>query len=239
MSTNRLPILDLSAPARELPTVRALEGLWDEVARRPLWAPPNFFRYLRLRWTTRLRLLDPANVTVFAPEGQVNDCTGCTEMCCVGPRSTVLLRLRDIATLVDLGRTELMAHDKPVFSAAELAQNPALRLQTASSDWKRFPVLAKNEFGACRALTVDGACGLFPHWPMACERFPYALDWDAREITYSKRCRSFWIRPDARDRAQAMAVAAVAAYNERVKDRVLLAYAPKELEDLGLMRFLL
>jgi hypothetical protein len=35
-----------------------------------------------------------------------------------------------------------------------------------------------------------------------------------------------------------MAVAAVAAYNERVKDLVLLAYAPTRLSDLGLAAYL-
>ena len=35
----------------------------------------------------------------------------------------------------------------------------------------------------------------------------------------------------------AMAVEAVASYNERIKDLVLLAYAPERLRDLGLMRF--
>ena len=241
MSTQRLPILDASVlpPTQELPTVQALDALWSEVSSRPLWAPPNFFRYLRLRWSVRLRLLDPERIVVFAPEGQINDCTSCTEMCCVGPKSTVLLRLRDIATLIDLDRTELMVSEKPEFGDEELAHNPALRLQTASSDWKRFPVLAKNSFGACAALTVDGACGLYPHRPKSCARIPNAHEWDAREETYTKRCRSFWIRPDGKQRAESMAVAAVAAYNERVKDQVLLAYAQERLEALGLMRFLL
>ncbi|MEM6732600.1 MAG: hypothetical protein AAF658_13665 [Myxococcota bacterium] len=241
MSTNRLPILDERTlhDTQELPTVHALESLWSEISARPLWAPPSFFRYLKLRWSTRLRLLNADAVPVFAPRGQINDCTGCTEMCCIGPRSTVLLRFRDIATLMDIGREDLMVHEKPEFSREELVRNPALRLQLASSDWRRFPVLAKNEFSACRALTTDGACGLYPHWPMACARFPYTLDVDAKEITYSKRCRSFWIRDDGTSRARAMAVAAVAAYNERIKDRILMAYAPERLEELGLLKFLL
>lgn len=236
---NRLPILDTQSLPRELPTVEALESLWLEVAARPLWAPPNFFRYVKLRWSTRLKLLDPVRVPVLAPHGKINDCTGCTELCCVGPRNTVLLRLKDIATLIDIDRTELMTQDKPRFNDSELLANPALRLQVASEDWVRFPVLAKNSFGACEALASDGRCTLYPHWPLACGRFPYALDIDAREITYSRRCRSFWIRPDGAERAQQMAVGAVAAYNERIKDRVLLSYAPERLEHLGLLKFLL
>ncbi|MEO1170625.1 MAG: YkgJ family cysteine cluster protein [Myxococcota bacterium] len=237
--SQRLPILDTQRQRKELPTVRALEALWHEVSDRPLWAPPNFFRYIKLRWSTRLKLLKPNQVPVLAPKGQINDCTGCTELCCVGPKNTVLLRFRDIATLIDLERTELMTQAKPSFGAAELRANPGLRLQVSSRDWARFPVLAKNSFGACEALAEDGRCTLYPDWPLSCARFPYSLDIEARDITYSKRCRSFWIRPDGEERAEQMAAGAVAAYNERVKDRILLAYAPKRLAELGLLKFLL
>ena len=241
MSSARFPILDPNPTAtrRELPTVRSLQQLWDEVSSRPLWAPPHFFRYLKLRHQIRLRLLDPDRVPVFAPEGKVNDCSSCRELCCVGPRNTVLLRLRAIATLIDLERTELMVSQKPSFSEDELRGNPALRLQVASDDWHRFPVLKQNTYGMCRALDPDGRCTLFPHWPMSCERFPYMLDIEARELSYSPRCRSFWIRPDAKHAVSRMRVSTVAAYNERIKDRILLAYAPARLAQLGVMKFLL
>jgi Fe-S-cluster containining protein len=109
----------------------------------------------------------------------------------------------------------------------------------ASEAWRRFPVLVKNSFGACKALSDEGKCTLYPHWPTSCARFPYALDLDAGELTYSARCRSFWIRGDAGEKISGMKLAAVAAYNERIKDLVLLAYAPGQLESLGLRRFLI
>lgn len=225
---------------RPLPTVAALDALWARVASRPLWAPPNFLRYLALRARTRLTRLDPARVRVRAPPGMVNDCASCRDNCCIGPRSTVLLRLRDLATLVDLGREDLIAPGAPAFTDDELAARPALRRQVASESWRVFPKLRQNRFHACAALTDEGRCSLHPLWPLACARFPYALDLAHHEVFYSRRCDSFWIRHDGRAdaRVTAMKAAAVAAYDERVKDLVLLAYARFELDALGLTRHL-
>lgn len=232
-----LPIV-AEAPARELPTVRALDALWSEVASRPLWAPPHFFRYLKLRWRTRLSLVRPERLKILAPPGKANDCGGCTELCCIGPRSTVSLRFQDIATLIDVGRTALITLDKPSFSDEERQGRHALERTLHSTSWQRFPVLARNSFHACAALTDEGKCSLYPHWPLSCARFPYSLDLEAGLVFYSQRCRSFWIRHEEKDRVLRMRTAAAAAYNERVKDLVLLAYAPERLEELGLMRFL-
>ncbi len=223
-----------------LPTAAALADLWREVSARPLWAPPRFFRWLRLRSQLRPRLLDPASVRVLAPPGMVNDCASCRDNCCIGPRSTVLLRLRDVAVLCDIGREDLVTHARPSFDDAELARRPALRRQVESDAWRVFPVLRQNRYHACAALTDEGRCSLHPHWPLGCARFPYALDLEHREVFYSRRCDSFWIRHDGRagGRVEAMKLAAVAAYNERVKDLVLLAYARERLAALGLLRFL-
>lgn len=234
----RLALFAPPPAAPSLPTVRAIERLWEEVAARPLYAPPRFFRYLKLRARMRLTLIDPARLHVVAPVGKVNDCSACTNLCCIGPKSTVLLTLRDLAALVDVGRTDLITHDKPTFAAAELATHPALARHTGSSAWAEFPVLAKNSFGACRALDTEGKCTLFPHWPLSCARFPYSLQPDAVEVVYSQRCEAFWIAPQAEAAQRAMAVQAVAAYNQRIKDQVLLAYARPALEALGLVRFL-
>jgi Fe-S-cluster containining protein len=220
-----------------LPTVRALEALWRQVTRRPLYVPPNFWRYARLRLRARLRLLDPRRVPVVAPPGKINDCSSCTRSCCLGPRSTVLLRLRDIATLVDVGRTDLMTHAKPAFDEAELQARPALRQHVSTASWKRFPVLRQNAFGACGALSSEGRCTLFPHWPLSCARFPYALHLADGDVFYSPRCDSFWIHPRAEAAASEMAALAVTSYNERIKDLILLEYAPAQLDALGLLRF--
>jgi len=228
------------ADASRFPTVAALDALWRRVSAKPLWAPPNFFRYLTLRGQMRLSLIDPARVRVRAPPGMVNDCASCRDNCCIGSRSTVLLRLRDLATIIDLGREQLIATHKPHFTDDEVAGRPALQRQLESDSWRSFPVLAQNRYGACAALTDKGRCSLHPHWPLACSRFPYAFDLDNLEVFYSQRCDSFWIRHDGRanPRVLAMKVAAVASYNERIKDSVLLAYARDELTGLGLTPFL-
>ncbi len=229
-----------------LPTVEALEALWTEVSSRPLWARPNFWRYLRLRWRTRLTKVDPNVLRILPPAHKLNDCSACTEICCVGARSTVLLRLRDIAALMDTGRTDLISAAKPSFSPQDLGDHTALERQVNTVEWHRFPVLRQDEMGACAALTVQGRCGLYPHWPLSCARFPYALIPDAYgsggQVFYSRRCDSFWIEPEHDDQAAAqvtqMTVAAAHTYNERIRDLVLLAYAPDALERLGLMRYL-
>jgi Fe-S-cluster containining protein len=233
---SRLPIVDEGT--RDLPTVRALEKLWSEVTARPLWADGRLFTYLRLRSRMRLHMIATSGLTSVVPSGKVNDCTSCSELCCVGHNQTVSLRFRDIATLIDIGRTDLITKDKPTFDNQTLEQRPALERTLASAAWRRFPVLRQNAFGACHALSSEGKCTLYPHWPTSCARFPYSLDVEINAITYSPRCRSFWIRPDAEAKIESMKVAAVAAYNERIKDLVLLAYAPTHLGDLGLATYL-
>ena len=61
---------------------------------------------------------------------------------------------------------------------------------------------------------------------------------EEKKIFYSRRCDSFWIRPDTKEPVEAMALEAVASYNERIKDLILLEYAPQRLGDLGLLSYL-
>ena len=236
----RLPILSFAAaePAPlAAPTVAALEALWQTWSQRRLWAAPTVWRYLRLRRHMRLRLLDPKDVGIVGPTppmAKVNDCHSCTDICCVGPKSTVLLRLRDIAMLRDLGRTDLISQHKPSFATGELASAPMLRRQVGSQAWQIFPVLKKDSMHACAALSREGKCTLYPHWPMSCARFPYALHVDEADVFYSQRCQSFWLHPEGQPQVQTMAASAVACYNERIKDAILLTFARPALEQLGL-----
>jgi hypothetical protein len=221
-----------------LPTVRALHALWEEVSEKPLYAYPHFFTYVKLRWKMRMTLASPETVKVAGNPFKASDCSGCLENCCVGPSSTVLLRLVDIAALIDTGRTDLISMEKPSFDFSKMHQNTVLQRQVSSESWHRFPVLKKSTIGACAALSSEGQCSLFPYWPLSCERFPYAYRPEDHTVFYSPRCDSFWVRPSESSRVQRMAVAAVASYNERIKDAVLLAYKPNVLKDLGLLDFL-
>ena len=233
-----LNILSNKNTPQNFPIRDALQTLWLEIADKPLWAPPNFWRYLKLRWRMKTKQLDAQKMKIHAPAGKMNHCQSCTNNCCIGAESTVLLRLYDIATLMDLKKTELISQHKPGFDAQVLQQRPAMQKHLASKAWEIFPILEKNSFGACTALTTDGACALYPHWPLSCARFPYALNVEASYIFYSRRCDAFWIRSDVKENIQAMRLAAVACYNERIKDAVLLEYAPKELAELGLLSYL-
>lgn len=224
-----------------LPTVAALDALWTRFSQQPMWLPQRLWRRLQLlreMREVRPRTLHPDAVPIVAPVGKINDCMGCTDLCCVGPQNTVLLRLRDLATLQDVGQTELIARDKPSFSPELLARRPALRRQVASAAWRRFPVLKQNAYGACMALRDDGKCGLYPHWPLSCARFPYSLDAQTAEAFYARRCQSYFIHPKNAPAAKRMAVHAVAGYNERIKDALLLRFCADSLADLGLLRYL-
>jgi Fe-S-cluster containining protein len=224
-------------PGASLPTVQARTALWQQVAQKPLWAPPHFWAYAKLRWRLRLRLLDPRAVPHGGRGTKRNDCTACTDICCVGAQATVLLRLKDIAMLQDLGRTDLISTVKPQFDPALVRARPALQLQVMSESWQRFPVLRQDSMHSCAALSREGKCTLYPHWPISCARFPYALRPQEPETFFSSRCQSFWVHPDAAPSGVQMASAAVAAYNERITDAILLAYRPGELQALGLLRY--
>ncbi len=237
MSKKTLPVIQ--GPAQEvLPTVRALQLLWEEVSSKPLYAYPHFFTYIKLRWKMKMSLANPHTVRVVGTGLKGSDCSACLNNCCVGPSSTVLLRLTDIAALIDTGKTYLISQEKPSFKQNVLDASHALKRQVSSQAWQQFPVLKKNNIGACAALSDEGKCTLYPHWPVSCARFPYAYRPLDHTVYYSSRCDAFWVRPAEGPRVQKMAVAAVAAYNERIKDAVLLAYVPERLRGLGLLDFL-
>ena len=232
-----LPIIP-EASSSSGPLLRALEELWNEVSEKPLYASPNFWRYLRLLKKMSLRFQDVDDCKIITPKWKTNDCSTCTDICCVGPHSTVTLGFRDMATLVDINRASLISSHKPHFDTEVLSNRPALQRHVSSTSFKRFPTLKQNAMGACAALSQEGKCTLYPNWPLSCARFPYSLNVETRQIFYSRRCDSFWIRRDSRSKVEGMALAAVASYNEKIKDLVLLEYAPDKLEQLGLMKFL-
>jgi Fe-S-cluster containining protein len=215
-----------------------LEALWFDLARRPLWRRPYTWRYLKLAARMRLSEIAHRRVTVWVPVGKVNACSECTDNCCIGARSTVSLHLRDIASLIDRGRNDLIVHERPVFKPEEIASNPALHRTLRSTQWRMFPVLRQNSFHACAALGVDGRCELHPAWPLSCARFPYSLHADDQLIFYSPRCSSFKVDAAWQPAAEGMAHAAVDAFNWQIRDRVLLSYVPDELRRLGLMDYL-
>ncbi len=221
------------------PKRSALEALWQQTTRRPLWLPPNLLRYAKLSRRVNLEPLARGDVNLQGPQYGVSKCSACTNNCCIGKRNTVSLRLVDITTLMDIGRTDLIKKEKPKFSDADLVTSKARARFAASDSFKVFPVLAQDDRERCMALDANNRCSIYPAWPTSCARFPYALDLDAKELFYSPRCPSFDIvQSTSEPRVKTMIDATLAAYNERIRDFVLLDYAFVELERLGITEHL-
>ena len=86
-------------------------------------------------------------------------------------------------------------------------------------------------------------CSLYPSWPLSCARYPYALDLQSKVVFYAKGCTSTRDSlelpvAEAPLRVRALVRAVVDAYNERIKDVILLALAKPELAELGLTQHL-
>ena len=236
-----LPILD--QPQHQAgPVEHALEALW-RLKSAQFYTLRNVPTVLRLRRRFSLRMLTLDKLKVAVPRGQVPDCDNCLDLCCTGPDAVVSLRLRDIAVLMDLNKTQHIAWDRPQPVTATTTKQ-----QKAAVPWARreadgsvfhqaFPILLRDETGTCSLLTDDRLCGVFPSWPLSCARYPYALDLKNGVIFYARGCRTTRIAEmsEAPLHVRRLVRAVVDAYNARIRDVVLLAMAKDELAALGLL----
>jgi Fe-S-cluster containining protein len=151
----------------------------------------------------------------------------------------VLLRLVDVAALVDAGLQQHMTLEKPLFSRGQVAQNPALADLLQSEAWRVMPILRQDVTRTCSLLTANNQCGAYPAWPLSCARFPYSLDVFRGRVFYAASCHHALqdATPAGRAKEAALVEAAVDAYNQRLRDAVLVRVARKELEALGLGPF--
>lgn len=222
------------------PTRAALDALWSR--HRSGWRrlfSPRLVRELTLRARFDPDLIVPAKIKNRVEPATIPDCARCSNVCCAGLENTVSLRLRDIAMLMDLGRTDLISKKKPNFPAWMLRERPHLAELVASELFRTLPVLRQEpQTRVCAALSKDVRCTLYPHWPISCERFPYSLSTVRREVFWGRRCPEKRRGPEHARRSHALFAASIAAYNERVRDAVLLAHARRELESLGIGAFL-
>lgn len=222
------------------PTGSALAALWTKYERgskrlfsRRIW------KELVLREAFDLDLFVPNKVKNEIPSGTIPDCARCEDICCAGTENVVSLRLRDIATLIDLGKTDLISKKKPRFSERELRTRPFLRELTESFLWRTLPVMKQiGEQRICAALTPEIRCSLHPHWPLSCERFPYTLSAHRRAVAWGTRCPEKKVEPEQRERSEQMFGAAIETYNDRIRDAILLTHGMRELEKLGVTEFL-
>lgn len=221
-------------------TLEALDALWARY--RSGWRrllSRGMVRELTLRASFDLDLLGPRAITNKVPLGTIPNCEACDDICCAGVENVVSLRLRDIATLMDAGRTELIQKQKPRFSERMLRSRPGLNELLSSELWLALPVIKQvGERRICAALTPDIRCSLHPSWPTSCERFPYSLNAMRRQVTWGTRCPSKQMAPEHVARSKELFDAAIASFNERVRDAVLLAHAPRELDRIGIGAFL-
>lgn len=234
-----LPVVSAPAPKEHVagPNEEALAALWR--ARAPhFYSPRNIVRQLRLRRRFDLTPVRLEKLQVAIPTAQVPDCDSCLDLCCTGENAVVSLRLRDIAVLMDLGRTDLISHERPPPPPKDKT-TWARREADGSVFHTAFPVLARDATGTCRALTEERLCGLWPSWPLSCARYPYALDRRHGVIFYAAGCRSTRIAPveEAPIAVRALVRGVVDAYNERLRDVLLLAFAREALREQGLLRW--
>jgi hypothetical protein len=234
-----LPVVSEPAPPQHIPgpIEQALASLWRDQAPH-FYSPRNIVRQLRLRRRFDLTPVRLEKLKVAIPTAQVPDCDNCLDLCCTGDNAVVSLRLRDIAVLMDLGRTDLISHERPPPPPKDKA-TWARREADGSVFHAAFPVLARDATGTCRALTEERLCGLWPSWPLSCARYPYALDRRHGVIFYAAGCRSTRIAPvsEAPVAVRGLVRAVVDAYNERLRDVLLLAFAREDLRARGLLQW--
>jgi Fe-S-cluster containining protein len=219
------------------PLETALAELWDQ-ARTRVWTVRYARETFALVRRFHLRFLRVGQLRIAVPKGQTPDCEECLEICCTGPNAVVSLRLRDVAALVDAGLADHITLDRPSPPAAGDV-TWARKEADGSIFHQAFPVLTRDATGTCTLLDEDRRCRAFPAWPLSCARYPYALDLQAKTIFWAKGCKSSTVLPaaEAAPCVRALVRAVVDAYNERLKDVILLHVARPELEALGLMRY--
>ncbi len=221
------------------PLEKSVESLWKQLQTRPVQAFRHLWRWWRLRRTYDWTPPQPEEWTTEFPAGQIPACATCPDVCCRGSRSTVLLRLSDVALFVDRGWTESFTHEKPTFSNEELEASPARQAMVNSFHWKVFPVLKQTETGQCLFLSPEGNCKIHKERPWVCRRFPYSLNIEEQSIFWADRCQ--WkeeATPQHKTAREHREAVFHNFFTEKVRDLLLVSMYPEELEQLGLAGYL-
>lgn len=173
----------------------SVHRLWQAYLETPVRSWRHRWRLWLLRREFDLTPPDPQTWSWRFPKTRLPACSTCPDVCCKGPRSTVLLRLVDLARFVDRGLTDHITLEKPVFEEELLGQRPLLREMIQSFHWQVFPVLKQKPDGTCTFLDPQGRCSIHPDRPWVCRVFPFFLDIDSQAIDWSDRCRWFFDLP--------------------------------------------
>lgn len=218
---------------------RQVRALWSQHQQKPVRKLRHAWRLRRLFRTYDLPPFDEEGWRWTFARGLTPACDRCQDNCCKGPHNTVLLRLVDVARFVDRGWTAHFTHQKPTFSEEQLAQKPLLRAMVNSFYWQVFPVLKQKEDTTCALLCEQGRCTIHADRPWVCRTFPYMLDIDAREVSWSPRCQ--WTDegqpedPVPQELSQAIFHN---YYTEKYRDLILLKVYREELDATGVTEWL-
>lgn len=221
------------------PMEREVRALWKAYEENPIRSLRHLWRLWRFHNEFDISKPNPEEWSFTFPKGRVPDCLHCPDKCCRGPKSTVLLRLVDVALFVDRGWQEHMTLEKPSFTEAQLHASPKLRAMTSSFHWRVFPVLKQEADGSCTFLSQEGLCQIHEHRPWICRVFPYHLDIDRREVAWGSRCLWHLDKAPGNQEAKALEQAVFGNfYTEKVRDLLLVSVYPEELRKMGLDAYL-
>ena len=175
----------------------------------------------------------------MVPSGYLTDCQQCENICCTGPNSRVSLNLLDIARLMD-AKLEAFIEPPPHQSAPNKYKKMAQHDAEDSIFFTSFPILKRDETQTCALLTKDLQCGAFPHWPLSCERYPFAINLIDKTVFWAQGCgyQELHYEADAHLRTRQLFHAALEAYNQKVKDAMMLYFTMPELAQLGVLKYL-
>jgi Fe-S-cluster containining protein len=218
----------------ERPTAEALDAAFHGEVRARAASLRGLPSNLRLARRFDLEPLD-ATALVDDTQGQVPDCRACDDNCCRGAESRIVLRLSDLARLIDAG-LEHAIDVAPVTPPETYARFPELKAHEARETNRRFPALKQREDGRCVFLDDEQRCGIYVLRPLRCRRFPYRVSDDKTRVTYASRCQSR--RAGSAAERVELFRAAVDNYNEKLKDLLLLEHGRPALERLGIARYL-
>ncbi len=220
------------------PLAQELASLWTETQKR-IWNPKYLWSHFQLRRKFDLNFLQPHEFRLLIPPGVLTHCQQCETICCTGQNSRVSLNLIDIARLID-ANLETFIQPAPHKAIPSMQKRAAQQDAEASIFYHAFPVLRRDETLTCSLLTPNLQCGAFPHWPLSCERYPFAINLVEKTVFWAKGCghQELHYEPEAHLRTRQLFHAALDAYNQRIKDAAMLYLAMPELSQLGLLKYL-
>ncbi len=194
---------------------------------------------------------------VRLPLGQSTDCEECLNICCAGPTSKVTLNTHDLARLLDAGYEHSIETQHQVGALGTMQDRRLVKqkrkkaslnvLSTTLSKpsmnvWEScFPTLRQDTWQTCTLLTEGRRCSIYEIWPSSCARYPVAYDAQNHLVFWAKGCRSVTrvVTPGSLATPQHMLVrAALEAYNEKIRDLILLAMCAKEVRESRLGPYL-